>query len=304
LQYEAIKKKSLNTFRLQLMRKLLSIFCLLYILSCGEKSESENSDSSNQIDQEDVNKVKDDYSDGIYCAEISYFNPETGTSSNYTLNVEVENNEITKIYWPNGGQLDESHFIPEELDENGFCEFTSDKGYKYEIHIKGSRCDDSNQVNELDNFTLIQCAEKIGLTEEELSKYEKDFGINRFDKISDDRCIRLDDYIKKRRELLGKLEIIKNGTVQEVQIVNRYGRIYCQNIIVKRNEMFYWLEVNDSRKCPTGFIEFEPSLIDWQEVKVHEGADMDMVQIFSMKVMGSGYTKTVLEDKMASNCQF
>lgn len=286
------------------MKKVLPIFCLLFVLSCSDKSDSENSNSSNPVVQEDVNKVKEDYSDGIYCAEISYFNPETGTSSNYTLNVEVENNEITKIYWPNGGQLDESHFIPEELDENGFCEFTSDKGYKYEIKIKGSRCNDTSQVDERNNLSLIQCAEKIKLSEEELSKYEKEFGLNRFDKISEDRCIRLNDYFQKYRELKGKLEIIENGTVQGVQIVNRYGRIYCQNIIVKRKEIFYWLEVNDSRKCPIGFIEFEPSLIDWQDVKVHEGADINIVQIFSMKVMGSGYSKTVLEEKMAGNCQF
>ncbi len=80
------------------------------------------------------------YEDGTYCADVTYHNPNSGTTNRYTLNVEVEDNNLTKIYWGNGGWLDESHFSPEELDSQGYCSFTSDKGYEYNVQINGSEC--------------------------------------------------------------------------------------------------------------------------------------------------------------------
>lgn len=110
---------------------------ILVLFSCSEE-ESSNGRSV----------FSDKYEDGIYCADVSYYNPNTGNSNTYTLNVEIENNELIKIYWPNGGWLDDSHFIPEELDYNGFCSFSSDKGYEYTVQITGSECsfDDGDQV--------------------------------------------------------------------------------------------------------------------------------------------------------------
>ena len=52
------------------------------------------------------------YNDGNYCAEVEYYNLKTGTHSTYTLPVEVENNKLTVIHFPNGGWLDDSHFTP------------------------------------------------------------------------------------------------------------------------------------------------------------------------------------------------
>jgi hypothetical protein len=52
----------------------------------------------------------------------------------------VESNELTTIYWGNGGWLDEDHFSSEELDSDGSCSFTSDKGYEYTVTIIGTDC--------------------------------------------------------------------------------------------------------------------------------------------------------------------
>jgi hypothetical protein len=73
--------------------------------------------------------------DGYYCSTVTYFNPNTGKSSNYTLTVEVNNHKVIKILWPNGGWLDDSHFTPEEIDEAGAVEFVSDKGYQYKVRL-------------------------------------------------------------------------------------------------------------------------------------------------------------------------
>src|SRR4051794_22101571 len=65
-----------------------------------------------------------EYEDGSYCATVEYYNPNSGTESTYTLTVEVEDNEVTQINFPNGGWLDDSHFTPEELDDDGSVSFT------------------------------------------------------------------------------------------------------------------------------------------------------------------------------------
>ena len=75
-----------------------------------------------------------DYPDGTYCAEIEYYNPNTGTRNTYDLDVEVEDGDLTVIQWGNGGWLDDSHFYPENIS-SGVCEFKSDKGYSYEITL-------------------------------------------------------------------------------------------------------------------------------------------------------------------------
>lgn len=121
------------------INKIFSFLIIIFLLnSCKNNSSSEE-----YLEEENPQSFYNEeqgYSDGEYCADIEYYNPKTGTRSTYTLNVEVENNELTVIHWPNGGWLDDSHFSPEELDSNGFCSFTSDKGYEYEVQITGSPC--------------------------------------------------------------------------------------------------------------------------------------------------------------------
>ncbi|MFN8144914.1 MAG: hypothetical protein U0073_10865 [Bacteroidia bacterium] len=99
-------------------------------------TSSFTSDDNTQSYNENTNDGQaSEIEDGDHQADVQYFNPNTGTRSTYTLTVEVENGEIVKIYWPNGGWLDESHFTATELDEDGSASFTSDKGYEYTVTI-------------------------------------------------------------------------------------------------------------------------------------------------------------------------
>ncbi len=72
--------------------------------------------------------------DGDYCADITYYNPNTGTHSEYRLIVEVQDNNLIKINFPQGW-MDEDEFGNEELDEDGFVEFDSNAGYHYTVQI-------------------------------------------------------------------------------------------------------------------------------------------------------------------------
>lgn len=117
---------------------VLTLLALTILTSCVDSSGYE---------EDDYNSEEDGYEDGTYCAEVSYYNSSTGTNNTYILEVEVESNELTTIYWSNSGLLDEDHFYPESLDESGYCSFTSDKGYEYEIQIIGQNCEYNDQAS-------------------------------------------------------------------------------------------------------------------------------------------------------------
>lgn len=89
-------------------------------------------DDGNQNDENDYQS--DNVYEGEYCAEVTYYNPNTRRESEYTLTIEVNNNELEKIDFPKGW-LDNDHFFNVEFDEDGYVNFTSDKGYDYSIQI-------------------------------------------------------------------------------------------------------------------------------------------------------------------------
>lgn len=117
---------------------------LLIINSCGNKNNT-------------VSEIQDQgYEDGAYCGQIDYYNPNTGTRSTYTLEVEIENNELTVIHWPNGGWLDDSHFTPIDIS-TGEASFTSDKEIEYTVRIigKSGECNFDTFIPE-DNMVQTQ----------------------------------------------------------------------------------------------------------------------------------------------------
>ena len=126
------------------IKAIFLIFGLTLFVACGGRSSSNSEDESSEYynyessydeEEDEANNEKESgYKDGTYSAEIEYYNPETGTSSTYTLDVEIEDNELTVIHWPNGGWLDDSHFTPPNIS-SGNASFTSDEGYEYEVSI-------------------------------------------------------------------------------------------------------------------------------------------------------------------------
>lgn len=108
---------------------ILLLLIIPGFLSCGESS-SENDYNDRAADE----KIENGYANGTWCADVEYYNPKTGTRNRYQLDVEVEDNELTEIEWPNGGWLDESHFTAEDISD-GECSFTSDRGYEYTVTL-------------------------------------------------------------------------------------------------------------------------------------------------------------------------
>lgn len=102
-------------------------------MACGQASSDagygEDADRESEIEETG-------YKDGVYCAEVEYYYSTTGTQSTYTLEVEIEDEELTVIRWPNGGWLDDSHFSPPDISD-GSASFTSDRNVEYHVTIIG-----------------------------------------------------------------------------------------------------------------------------------------------------------------------
>jgi major membrane immunogen (membrane-anchored lipoprotein) len=112
-------------------------FVALLLIACS-RGDGKNSYDEESEPLEETDRIKNTFPDGTYCAEVEYYNANTGTESEYFLTVEVENNEIIQINFPGGGQMDSNHFDNADLDEDGSSSLTSDKGYEYEIQIIGA----------------------------------------------------------------------------------------------------------------------------------------------------------------------
>ena len=131
---------------------LVSVLLTTIFASCSSKTEKQSEsysssnydrNSSDYPDEEESNEENEDFTsslgckfeDGTYSATVDYYNPETGYSQTYTLDVEVENCEVVQIDFPNGGWLDSDHITPSELDEDGTCTVYGEDGKTYEIQI-------------------------------------------------------------------------------------------------------------------------------------------------------------------------
>lgn len=115
-------------------RKTTICFLLLFVLfSCFKKNPEDIKIESWENVQEYLD-LTHKYPDNTYCADIEYYNPKTGTRSDYQLKVEIKNGELTQINWNNGGWLDETHFTPQDI-YTGSASFISDKGYNFNVKL-------------------------------------------------------------------------------------------------------------------------------------------------------------------------
>jgi hypothetical protein len=142
---------------------LIFTMILFVLASCknksNDKSNSSTYESTSKSNQFEEKEEFDGYKNGDYCAEVNYYYSKTGTSSRYTLKVEIESNELVKIYWPNGGWLDHSHFNPPDISD-GNARFESDKGVEYSVKIIGEDGECSYSSSAEDEEELVKKAEE------------------------------------------------------------------------------------------------------------------------------------------------
>jgi hypothetical protein len=136
------------------MKTRTLLFAALFSLTACKntssvKRESKNPDAaqSSSVTLASYQLAAKNFADGAYCSQVEYYNPNTGTRNEYELRVDVHDNAVVKINWPNGGWLDESHFEPAGINEEGEASFTTDAGNKYAVKVnEGGPCPGTGEV--------------------------------------------------------------------------------------------------------------------------------------------------------------
>jgi hypothetical protein len=281
--------------------KIISLVCLIFLLQACNNSSSSYESEISQAEAPPEQEI-DKYTDGTYCARVDYQNPRTGTHGIYQLNVDVENHEVVKIHFPNGGWLDEDHFIAEQLDENGTCSFTSDKNCNYTIEILGDECNFEQTQSYLN---IQQCAQLNGISDAELKQYLNLRNILITDSVRMEECEIIVKYIKEVRGINQSMNSLNNemneGYIQKVLFSNLPMGI-CHQIIVKKHGKYYWLEVNSTEKCSMGTMKFNSSQSGWQNVSVKESPDDNNPNGYQMRIKDSGSSLSELDAEIMAYC--
>jgi hypothetical protein len=279
------------------------VILLLALFKCTSCSQMSDSEEETQFAIE--GQTEEGFEDGTYCADVNYYNPNTGTSNDYTLEVEVSGNEVTQINFGNGGWLDSDHMTPETLDENGECTITSEKNYEYSIKITGRDCGFSNDINpetdeDMPRYTFTQCAEMLNLSDEErehcLRIYEEDqlisesgfkdleLYVNKLRKINA-------DYKRQMSNIQGKQDKLQNeineGYITNIEIRTAFG-IKRQIITIKKRGVNYLLEVSGNSECTMGTARFDENKSGWQMVYIKQYPDRDEFSVHYMRIIERG----------------
>lgn len=113
-----------------------------YSAPAPDDIENEDTENKSYFNSEDENNDTDNeyswgckFEDGTYSATVDYNNPETGYSTTYTLDVEVQDCQVVQINFPNDGYLDEDHISAADLNEDGNATIDGEEGKTYEIQI-------------------------------------------------------------------------------------------------------------------------------------------------------------------------
>ena len=130
------------------MRTTAYLFVItILLISCNNSSNKSSNERRSDYyeessdydyyeeEEEDYYEEDEGFEDGTYSASVDYYNPETGYYATYTLDVEVEYNQVTIIYFPNDGYLDDDHIWPDELDDDGFVSIEGEEGKTYDVQI-------------------------------------------------------------------------------------------------------------------------------------------------------------------------
>jgi hypothetical protein len=228
---------------------LLILLWSVALVSCGGSKDSEHKYAIE-------GQSEKGFEDGTYCADVTYYNPNTGTKSDYVLKVDVAGNKVVKINFGNGGWLDSDYITPKLLDDNGKCTLTTDRNYEYSVKITGRNCNVSTSFNpetdeEIPVYSFEQCADKYNLSESEKRKCLEKGLYKRDEKLSEKQCALLGKYINEIREIdlrsqenINKINAetqekqnkikekqsnlqneINNGYIQKIQKCTAYGNL-------------------------------------------------------------------------------
>ena len=144
------------------MKKLYILLAvsIFGLTNCSSNSSEESGSvaitdapSSNYSTSEQQTEASSSYSSSD---AVHYSNPNTGTQSDYTLDVEYDGNgDVERINFSNGGWLDDSHITDQTHNGDGTITITTDKGYEYTVDessdSSSASSDEADEADEADS---------------------------------------------------------------------------------------------------------------------------------------------------------
>lgn len=146
---------------MQAGKYIYAIAIITALTACNNK----NSDQKPRYDLTE-SLFRKGYKNGTYCAEIDYYYSETGSHTTYTFEVDIEENRLTYIHWPDGEWYDSSNFSSPDISD-GEANFTSEMGAEYNIKIisrEGECTLDKRTINE-DETILLNEENEVSIPE-------------------------------------------------------------------------------------------------------------------------------------------
>jgi hypothetical protein len=281
-----------------MIKRYLIVVVAFIFLSC---------DSNNGSEYLIEGQTEQGFEDGTYCADVEYYNPNTGTSNSYKLSVDVEGNEVVKISFGNGGWIDRSHMTPEELNTAGYCSITNDKNYEYRVQITGKDCSGTDNINpetdeDILRYSFQTCTELLNMSNEEIKQCIEN-GYKKTDLLSEKGYQVLQKYVLRMREIneeykmeTSKIKSKQNKLAKEVKegYVLRIERrsiagMMTQTMIISKNGVNYLFEIMGESECTMGTAQFNENSRDWQMVYIKQYPDVEKYTGHYMRIIDSGF---------------
>jgi hypothetical protein len=113
------------------MNKLILsiLFLCLLLTSCETNTQEPVTTQTEQV----ATASEQNQSESGNSGNVHYRNPGTGYEADYTLDADIEGDEVTTIYFGNGGYLDESHIVSSERIDESTIEVIDDRGRIFEV---------------------------------------------------------------------------------------------------------------------------------------------------------------------------
>jgi hypothetical protein len=273
---------------------------LVILFSCNQ---SENGyDPNQEPDNSEPKKQQTTYDDGTYCADVTYYNPSTGTNGSYKLKVDVEDNQVIRINFKQGGWLDDSHISPEELDADGNCTVRDEANRKYEIQLINEDCDLYAW------FPVSVCISGMNPTPSEMDEINNMFIKRTNGMVTNKMCEIVRKYLVDMRELKGKMQSLKtevdNGSVVYIYPRKVNNQMICQQIIVRKHGVYYRFTVAGDEQCSMGSAVFNENSYSWQSLQVKENPYDTHRNVYQVRLIESGSNLQELQEKIAYDCTF
>ena len=187
--------------------------------------------------------------------------------------------------------LEEFNGCP-DTDEDGIID-SEDECPDTFGYDKFNGCPNADKVKIL----ASDCFKALSLTQKEIKECIKFYEINANSIINGKYCDLIQDYIYAVRKINKKYnrtkKLIDGGYIQTV-VKPRFG----QYLIVKKNNVFYLMEVVAGGDCPMGTMKFNENTFNLQDVWVKESPNEETFKGFKMKIIDVSRDYNLLNSKI------